>query len=94
MPCGNRGYPSEDGRTRRFTDSQCYGLGGIVFPNGYCHYIEGGVGGSYSVDCAYLNQNTFDWFNRQPLWVQIGGTAAVLGAGWYGYGAIKNRRSV
>jgi len=36
-------------------------LGGIPFPEGYCHYIEGGAGGSFSNDCAYLNENAFDF---------------------------------
>ena len=89
MPCGNRGFPSDDVRTRRYTDSDCYAMGGIVFPNGYCNYIEGGAGGSFSYDCSYLNDNTFDFFNRQPLWVQLGAGVGVLGVG---YMLIKSRR--
>lgn len=83
MPCGNRGHPSPDGRTRRYTESECYAMGGIVFPNGYCHYIDEGIGGSYSTDCAYLNDNMFDWFNRQPVWIQVGAGVGALGAGWW-----------
>lgn len=92
MSCGNSGYPSDDRRTRRYTEAQCRSMDGIPFPNGYCHYIKEGVGGSFSTDCAYLNDDMFDWFNRQPLWVQIGGTVGVLGAGYFAVRQIKSRR--
>ena len=83
MPCGHRGFPSEDGRTRRFTRNECYAMGGIPFPEGFCNYVdEDGNGGSFSNDCARLNFYTFDFFLRQPLWLQVGVGAGALYGGW------------
>jgi hypothetical protein len=64
-------------------------MDGIYFPDGFCHFIDkDGNGGSFSNDCAHLNFNTFDFFNRQPLWVQIGAGAGLLYGGWW----LINRR--
>jgi hypothetical protein len=86
--CGNAGFPSEDKRTRRYTDSQCNNLGGIIFPNGYCHRIGGG---SFSTDCAYLNNDPLDFIYRQPPEVLLGvgvGVVGLVGYMWWN----KSRR--
>jgi hypothetical protein len=59
-------------------------MGGIPWGENYCHYIdENDKGGSYSADCAYLNHRPFDWFLRQPTWVQVAAGGVALGGAWW-----------
>ena len=58
-------------------------MGGIPFPGGYCNYIEEGAGGSFSNDCAHLNDDPFDWLYRH--WMLVAGGVAVCGVGYAGY---------
>jgi len=65
-------------------------MGGIPFGEDFCHWREGEYAGSFSDECAYLNRNTFDWFNRQPVWLQVAlGGSAAYGTWWL----LKKRRS-
>jgi len=59
--CGYRGRPAKNNTERYFTPEECAQMGGKYAPPGECLIVDnsapGGVNGSYSWNCASLNDD-------------------------------------
>jgi hypothetical protein len=72
--CGFRGFPSEDGLLRLYTERDCAAKNGRWFVHsGECLRPDEG---SFSFDCAYLNT---DSTAQLYAWRYVIGTVAVVG---------------